>query len=68
MNTEQQREGTSHEIELPDACAVCDGTIAARITPHGARGVCLACHLVSTLAISPTGDGVRVLHLPGGIA
>ncbi len=68
MNTELQKETMSHEVELPGACAVCDGPIAARITPYGARGVCLACHLVSTLALSPAVDGVRVMHLPGGMA
>ncbi len=68
MNTELQRETMAHEVELPGACAVCDGPIVARITPHGARGVCLACPLVSTLALAPAGDGLHVMHVPGGKA
>jgi hypothetical protein len=68
MNTELQKERMSHELELSDACLACDGPIAVRITPGGARGVCRACRLVTTLRLAPAGEGVRVLHLPGGIA
>ena len=68
MNTELQKERMSHEVELPGACAVCDGPIMARFTPSSARGVCLTCRLVTALALSQGDDGVKVGHLPGGIA
>jgi len=69
MNTElQQKETMSHEVELPGGCAVCDGPIVAKFTPLSARGVCLACKLVSTLALARSGDGVQVTHLPGAVA
>ncbi len=68
MNIEPQKETMSHEVELPGACAVCDGPIVARFTPSSARGVCLACRLVTVLELSRTGDGVQVGHLPGGSA
>jgi hypothetical protein len=68
MNAEPQKERMSHEVELPDACVVCDGPIAARFTPTSARGVCLACRLVTALELSRAGDGVQVSHLPGGLA
>jgi hypothetical protein len=68
MNTELQKETMSHEVELPDACAVCDGPITVRFTPTSARGVCLACHLVTALTMARAGEGVRISHLPGGNA
>jgi hypothetical protein len=68
MNTELQKERMSRDVELPDACAVCDGPIVARLTPTSARGVCLACRLITTLELSRAGDGLRVAHKLGGVA
>ncbi len=68
MNTEPLKEKMSHEVELPGACVVCDGPIVARFTPSSARGVCLACRLVTVLELSRSGDDVQVGHLPRGMA
>jgi hypothetical protein len=68
MNLEPQQETPMHEIELPDACAACGGPIAARFTASSARGVCLACHLITVLTVARAGDGVSVGHVPAGLA
>jgi hypothetical protein len=68
MNPEQQKGMMSHEIELPAACAACGGPIVAKFTPTSARGVCLACRLITTLELTPAGGGVQVSQRPGGTA
>ena len=56
------------DTELPDACAVCGGTISARFSPQGVKGVCLTCHLVTTLAVAEVDGGMRIGHLAIGQA
>ncbi len=68
MNTELQQETTVHEIEVSDACAGCGGAVLARFTPGSARGVCLACHLVTGLTLVRAGEGVRIVQAPAGQA
>jgi hypothetical protein len=68
MNTELQQETTIHDVELRDTCACCGGLVAARFTPGSARGVCLACHLVTGMTLVRAGEGVRIVQAPGGVA
>ncbi|OFX24036.1 MAG: hypothetical protein A2V77_08700 [Anaeromyxobacter sp. RBG_16_69_14] len=69
MNTELQQE-TPHEIEveLPDACVACGGSIAARFMTGSARGVCLRCHLITALRVARTDEGMQVGHAPVALA
>ncbi len=70
MNTEPRQEEKPHEIEveLPDACVACGGSIAARFTSGSARGVCLACHLITALRVARSGEGLQVGHAPAAQA
>jgi len=68
MNTELQQETMVHDVELPNACVACGGPLAARFTPGSARGVCLACHVISAMTVSRAGDGLQIVQEPGGEA
>jgi hypothetical protein len=68
MNAEFQQETTIRDMELPGACVGCGGPIAARFSPGGAHGVCLACHLVTELGLARSADGVQIIQVPGGVA
>ena len=70
MTTEHER-GTREgqlEAELSGACVVCGGDLTARFTSSGVRGVCLTCHLLTTLAVMRTPQGMRVTCLSAGAA
>jgi hypothetical protein len=70
MNIELQQEAVPHEIEieLPDACVACGGSIAARFMSGSARGVCLRCHLITALRVARTEEGMQVGHAPAARA
>ena len=68
MNTELQQDTTVHDVEIPETCAGCGGTVAARFTPGTARGVCLACHLLTGMQLVRAGQGVRLVQSPVGLA
>jgi len=68
--TGERRQETARivDAELQDACAACGGPIAARFSPGAIRGVCLSCHLVTTIKVARGKGGVQLGHLPGGLA
>jgi hypothetical protein len=68
MNQELHREVLFHDIDLPDACPSCGGRLAARFAPGTARGICLACHVICSMAVERKGDSVVVVPLPAGEA
>ncbi len=68
MNTELHTEETIHEFELPHACIGCGGPVDARFTPGGGRGVCLACHILTPMAVIRTAEGVKIVQAPVGAA
>ncbi len=53
---------------LPGACLACGGSLAARLAPATARGVCMACRAITALALAVLPDGVQVGQLPAGSA
>ncbi|HTP29657.1 MAG TPA: hypothetical protein VMK12_28835 [Anaeromyxobacteraceae bacterium] len=59
---------TQLEAELSGACVACGGDLTARFTPSGVRGVCLKCHLLTTLAVMHTPNGLHVACLSVGAA
>src|SRR5512146_699110 len=68
MNTELQQEATVHDLELSDACACCGGPVHARFTPGSARGVCVSCRLVTSMALVKSDEGIRIVQAPAGSA
>jgi hypothetical protein len=64
MNSElHQEETTTRDVSLPAACAACSGEVLVRLTPGRARGVCLACHILSDLGLARGPDGLRIVQL-----
>ena len=66
--TSEHQEETTRDVTLPAACAACHGEVLVRLTPGRARGVCLACHLVSDLGLARGPDGVHIIQLPRAAA
>lgn len=36
------------ELELPNACPTCAGTLELRISPEGVRSFCNICHVIAS--------------------
>jgi hypothetical protein len=68
VNHEHEQSPHFHDVLLPKACVACGGPLAARFGPRSALGVCVACHVVTTLALARAEDGYQVGQLPGGVA
>ena len=68
MITASQHELPTRDVVLPGACLACGGPIAARFTDHSAQGVCLACRTVTALGLDRQEGGLRIGHLPRGLA
>jgi hypothetical protein len=68
VNREQEQQVHFHDVVLPGACVACGGPLAARFGPRSGVGVCLACHVVSALALARGADGVEVGQLAAGSA
>ncbi len=65
METDLKRETPVRDVELEGTCIACGGAVSARFRPGSAVGVCLACHLVTPMAMVRAGQGVRVFQWPG---
>jgi hypothetical protein len=68
METDMKRETPVRDVELEGNCIACGGSVSARFTPGSALGVCVACHLVTPMAMVREGEGVRVFQWPVGAA
>ena len=69
MTTQELRHDMPfRDLELPAACAACDGPMAVRFAPGSAVGVCLGCRRIAAMSVERSDEGLRVLHLPAGLA
>ena len=68
METNLKQEMPVRDVELAGTCIACGGVVGARFTPASALGVCIACHLVTQMAMVREGAGVRVFQWPVGSA
>ena len=64
MISGRHEEANVHDILLKKACGSCGGTLAVRIAPGSGRGVCLGCHLVTTVTVARSGEGVVIAQAP----
>jgi hypothetical protein len=48
------------ELQLDHACPVCSGPIQLRLSPEGARGVCVTCQVISTAVVRRDHAGLSV--------
>jgi hypothetical protein len=68
VETNLKYETPVRDVELAGSCIACGGAVSARFTPGSALGVCVACHLVTPMAMVREGGGVRVFQWPVGVA
>jgi hypothetical protein len=68
LNHDREQQPRFQDVVFPEACLACGGPLAARLSPATARGVCLACHVVTTLALARVADGFQVGQVPSGVA
>jgi hypothetical protein len=52
------------EFTLPEGCPVCSGAVQVRLSPDGARMVCLSCHAITVSMVRKTPEGFELLLLP----
>jgi hypothetical protein len=69
MRTPEQHARTeTKDFSLEGACILCGGGLQVRITPEGARTVCLACRWISRPHMTRTEEGIEVTHPAGLVA
>jgi hypothetical protein len=61
-------EDTTRDFELQGACPLCEGNLALRLGPEGARSVCRGCGCWSRPRVHQGSDGLRLFHPPVGLA
>jgi hypothetical protein len=63
---QRARQPDSRDFSLAEGCILCGGELRVRVTPGGARSVCIACRWISRPHMRREGDGIHVLH-PAGL-
>jgi len=48
------------ELALEAGCPQCHGPLQVRVSPRGARAVCLSCQLILAVALRPEPNGLGV--------
>jgi hypothetical protein len=56
------------DFSLEGGCILCGGDLQVRVTPGGARTVCMACRWISRPHMRREEDGVHVVHPAGLVA
>jgi hypothetical protein len=57
------------ETTLPEACMVCGGDLALKVSPgRGASSYCKSCHWFGKPEVTATATGLKVTYKPGGFA
>jgi hypothetical protein len=56
----------SGDFSLEGGCILCGGDLQVRVTPGGARTVCMSCRWISRPHMRREDDGVHVVH-PAGL-
>jgi hypothetical protein len=68
MRTQPARGAESRDFSLEAGCILCGGELQVRVTPGGARTVCVPCHWISRPHMRKEDDGVHVVHPAGLVA
>lgn len=58
----------SAEFDLPQGCPFCGGTVAVRVTPHGAASCCKECRWLSKPKVGFAPQGIQVAYPAAGYA
>jgi hypothetical protein len=66
MRAQRAHEADSRDFSLDEGCILCGGDLQVRVTPSGARTVCVPCRWISRPHMRREGDGVHVIH-PAGL-
>jgi hypothetical protein len=56
------------DIQIPGGCIACEGVLAVRLTPAGARGYCPRCAWLSRPTVWRQDGAVHVAHSAEGLA
>jgi hypothetical protein len=65
---ELTREENRRDFDLQNGCVACGGTLAIRVTPGVAHGVCRACGSFSSMRLVTGDDGVSLVSRTTGLA
>jgi hypothetical protein len=57
-----------NDFSLEGGCILCGGDLQVRVTPGGARTVCMPCRWISRPHMRREEDGVHVVHPAGLVA
>jgi hypothetical protein len=68
MRAEHTHHAETKDFSLEGGCILCGGDLQVRVTPSGARTVCVSCRWISRPHMHREGDGVHVVHPAGGMA
>jgi hypothetical protein len=66
MRAQRAQQAESRDFSLDEGCILCGGDLQVRVTPSGARTVCVTCRWISRPHMRREGDGVHVIH-PAGL-
>lgn len=53
------------DLTIPEGCMICGGDLEVRMSPEGARAVCVKCHWLTKPTISVTQQGLAVRYEVG---
>jgi hypothetical protein len=66
MRTQHGQDAETKDFSLEAGCILCGGDLQVRVTPGGARTVCVVCRWISHPHMRREDDGVHVVH-PAGL-